>query len=151
MDDYSERYLEEALPSEFTLEDLRTHLADVYTSRENEVPETFTRVKVQQETERNIYEGFRVQIYSGQNVDHADSIAADFRVWSDSTITGYQAETYVSFRTPYYKVHVGDFHDRDNAITFSNLLKRNFREAWVVYDNVNPSQVPADTVQIELK
>ena len=46
---------------------------------------------------------------------------------------------------------MGDFHNRPKAIQFSNLLKKRFRDSWVVYDRVNPYNVPADTVQIKLK
>lgn len=148
MDDYSGKYLEDAMPENLSLETLRTKLSDVYTSKDNEIPESFNKIKVKEEVERDVNEGYRIQIYSGQSMKEADTIAADFEAWSDSTIVGYQAEAYVFFRTPYYKVHVGDFHDRNKAITFSNLVKREFRDAWVVYDRVEPEKVPADTVNI---
>lgn len=151
MEEYSGKYLEESLPANLSLETLRTSLSDVYSSRNNEVPERFARIKVEKKVERDVNEGYRVQIYSGQNVDDADTIAADFKAWSDTTITGYQADTYVFFRTPYYKVHIGDFHDRDRANAFSNIVKREFKDAWVVYDRVEPAKVPADTVNISTK
>ena len=99
--------------------------------------------------ERDLYEGYRIQIYSGQSVIAADTLAANFRVWADSTVVGYQPDTYTFFRTPYYRVHVGDFHERERAISFSNIVKRYFKDAWVVYDRVNPASVPADTAVIE--
>jgi hypothetical protein len=129
---------------------LRTTLADSYSSKQNEIPEAFNRIKVQQEVEKNIYEGYRIQIFSGEDVVGADTTAGNFRAWADTTIAGYQPETYVFFKTPYYRVHIGDFHERDKAIQFSNIVKRFFKDAWVVYDNVNPQNVPADTTTIEL-
>ena len=59
-------------------------------------------------------------------------------------------ETYVFFKTPYYRVHVGDFHDRSRAYRFSNVVKRAFRGAWVVYDEVQPGRVLPDTTEIML-
>lgn len=154
MDEIQDNY-EKENPDESSsgslLETLRTQLSDSYAYRENEIPEAFTQIKVEQEEEQNLYEGYRIQIYSGQDVALADTMAASFRAWADSTIVGYQPETYVFFRTPYYRVHVGDFHDRDRAISFSNIVKRYFRDAWVVYDKVNPFYVPADTTVIETK
>lgn len=151
IEEYSESYLDEAMPENLSLKMLRTQLSDVYTSRKNEVPEGFARIKIEKEVERNLYEGYRVQIYSGQSIADADTSAAQFRAWSDTTIVGYQAATYVSFRTPYYKVHVGDFHDRNKAISFSQIVKQKFQDAWVVYDRVEPSNVPADTANISTK
>ncbi|MDR9417493.1 SPOR domain-containing protein [Gracilimonas sp.] len=133
------------------LERYRTQLSDAYAYRENQIPEAFNRIKVQQEEEENLYEGYRVQIFSGTNVAGADTMAANFRAWADTTIVSYQPETYVFFRTPYYRVHVGDFHERDRAIKFSNIVKRYFRGAWVVYDRVDPFKVPADTTVIQSK
>jgi hypothetical protein len=139
------------LPSSFNLENYRTRLSDAYAYRENKIPEAFDRKRVEQEVEKDLYEGYRVQIFSGQNIESADTTAARFRAWADTTIVGYQPNTYTFFRTPYYRVHVGDFHDRDRAITFSNIVKRYFKGAWVVYDIVNPSNVPADTTVILTK
>lgn len=135
----------------FLLKDLRTQLSDAYTYRENEIPEGFNRIKQQQNVEKNLYEGYRIQIYSGKDVDQADTTAAHFRAWADTTIVGYQPQTYVFFRTPHYRVHVGDFHERDRAIQFSNIVQRYFKDAWVVYDKVDPRSVPADTTIIETK
>ena len=137
------------LPSNLSLESLRTQLSDAYTYRDNKIPEAFNRVKVEEKVERDLYEGYRIQIYSGQSVIAADTLAANFRVWADSTVVGYQPDTYTFFRTPYYRVHVGDFHERERAISFSNIVKRYFKDAWVVYDRVNLASVPADTAVIE--
>jgi hypothetical protein len=140
---------DEELISNLDLENYRTQLSDAYTYRENKIPEAFAQIKVQQEAEKDLYEGYRVQIYSGQSVVEADTIAANFRAWADTTIVGYQPDTYTFFRTPFYRVHAGDFHERERAILFSNIVKRYFKDAWVVYDRVNPDRVPADTTNIK--
>lgn len=126
----------------------RSELSDTYANKTNEIPAGFQRLKVEDEEETDLFEGYRVQIFSGQNVALADTVASMFRTWSDTTIVGYQAETYTFFKAPYYRVHVGDFHDKELAIYYSNLLKRRFKDSWVVYDRVNPYNVPADTTYI---
>jgi hypothetical protein len=127
-------------------------LSDTYFNRSNEIPEAYERIKEEiVEEEKDLYEGYRVQIFSGQNVALADTAARHFRAWSAEYIDGYQAETYTFFKAPYYRVHVGDFHDRTLAIEFSNLVKRRFRDSWVVYDRVNPFNVPSDTTVIIIK
>ncbi|RNC85272.1 MAG: SPOR domain-containing protein [Balneola sp.] len=135
------------------LDSYRSTLSDTYQNKSNPIPDEYARIKVEEENkdQKNLFEGYRVQLYSGRNVAMADTIASIFRAWSDTTIVGYQAETYTFFKTPYYKVHVGNFHDRDRAIYYSNLLKRRFREAWVVYDRVDPWNVPSDTTMIYAK
>lgn len=126
-------------------------LSDVYFNRTNTIPEAYQRLKVEiEEEEVDLFEGYRVQIYSGPDVALADTLAKRFRVWSAERILGYQADTYTFFKPPNYRVHVGDFHDRQKAIEFSNLMKRRFRDSWVVYDRVNPYNVPADSVQITI-
>lgn len=151
MDEIRENYQDEEVLSALNFENFRTQLSDSYAYRENQIPEAFNRIKVQQEEKKNLYEGYRIQIYSGQNMTGADTTAARFRAWADTTIVGYQPDTYVFFRAPYFRVHVGDFHDREKAIQFSNIVKRRFRDAWVVYDRVNPNNVPSDTTTIETK
>ncbi len=124
-------------------------LSDTYLNRSNKIPEGYARIKIEvEEEEKDLFEGYRVQIYSGPDVALADTTAKHFRVWSTANIDGYVPETYTFFKPPYYRVHVGDFHEREKAIEFSNLLKRRFRDSWVVYDRVNPYNVPADTTMI---
>lgn len=125
-------------------------LADLYASQQNEIPEVFSRIKTYAERETDVTKGFRIQIYSGESVTAADTIAAKFRGWVSTYIDGYQADTYTFFKTPYYRVHVGDFHNRDMALKYSRLLKREFKDAWVVYDSVDPFMVPEDTVHFSL-
>ncbi|MDR9414911.1 MAG: SPOR domain-containing protein [Gracilimonas sp.] len=146
-ENYSDKLTE--TESGIDLESYRTRLSDSYTYRENKIPEQFNQIKAERREEKNLYEGYRVQIFSGQDVSNADTTAAHFRAWADTTIVGYEPETYVFFRTPYYRVHVGDFHERNRAISFSNIVKRYFRDAWVVYDRVNPARVPSDTTSIK--
>lgn len=148
LDEFSMDYLEERLPGNVTLEELRTTLSDSYSSKTNDIPAVFTKVRTQEKVETDPNEGYRIQIYSGQSVEMADTVAARFKTWADTTITGYAPKTYTFFKTPYYRVHVGDFHDREVAILFSNLVKRAFTDAWVVHDRVDPFSVPADTVQM---
>lgn len=128
-----------------------SNLSDTYASNNNIIPSVFSDIKKEVKEEIDLTKGFRIQIYSGQDVYEADTVASTFRAWSDTTIVGYQAETYTFFKTPYYRVHIGDFHNRDKAFTFSKMVKRLFKDAWVVYDTVDPFRVPEDTAQIKFQ
>jgi len=130
---------------------LISSLSDIYSSNNNDLPKVYSSIKKEKEVEVDMTKGFRIQIYSGQDVFEADTAASTFRAWSDTTLVGYQAETYTFFKAPYYKVHIGDFHDRTRALKFSKMVKRLFRDAWVVYDTVNPYLVPEDTTEIKFQ
>ncbi|MEX0646624.1 MAG: SPOR domain-containing protein [Balneolaceae bacterium] len=136
---------------ERTLLATRNQLSDQFEHLEHDMPEVFLREVVQEEEEVDEYAGFRVQIASTRDVVHADSTKDNFVAWADSVITGYQADAYIFFRPPYYRVHAGDFHDRDTAIEFSRLLKQRYPDAWVVHDRIEPEKVPADTIKIQFK
>lgn len=134
--------------SEFVamLDATRSSLSDVYLSQKQDIPDIYLKAdSAGEQVNRNPYDGYRIQILSTRNVEQADSVANSFRMWSDSTITGYQADAYVSFRQPQFKVHVGDFQIREQANRFSRLIKKRYPDAWVVHDRIEPSDVPVDT------
>ncbi len=128
------------------LDDTRSSLSDVYLTQKQDIPDIYLKAdSAGERIYRNPYDGYRIQILSTRNVERADSVANSFRMWSDSTISGYAADAYVSFRQPHFKVHVGDFQMRDQANRFSRLIKKRYPDAWVVHDKIEPSEVPADT------
>lgn len=129
----------------------RSSLRDLHVTQLNDLPEKLTQEHVTREGRVDSTAGFRIQILSTRNVALADSVAGRFRVWADSTISGYQADTYQFFQQPFYKVHVGDFLDRRRAIEYSRLVQRRFPDAWVVHDRIEPRRVPADTVRFEFQ
>jgi hypothetical protein len=130
----------------------RSKLSDVHTSQKHDMPEAFLKTSSSDESiNTNPYDGYRVQILSTRDVDLADSVANKFRMWSDTTITGYNAQAHVSYRQPFFKVHIGDFQERDRANSFSKLIKQRYPDAWVVHDRIEPSNVPADTATFSFK
>ncbi|MGF1671847.1 MAG: SPOR domain-containing protein [Balneolaceae bacterium] len=146
-----ERELEDAELFTALLESSRTQLSDQFTVNQHDIPEPFLKERIIEERETDEYAGFRIQILSTRDVAYADSVRLNFGVWADSTFANYIPESYIFFRQPQYRVHVGDFRERDRAITFSRFLKSKYPDAWVVHDRINPEQVPADTVDFALK
>ncbi|MDX1636713.1 MAG: SPOR domain-containing protein [Balneolaceae bacterium] len=130
----------------------RNSLSDLYATQNHDIPDHFMQaVDSTQASARDPFDGFRIQVVSTRNVQLADSLAKSFRIWSDTTIIGYSPKTYVFFKQPHYKVHVGDFSQRRRAIQFSRIVKNRFPDAWVVHDRINPYLIPADTADIHLK
>ena len=129
----------------------RSRLSDQFATIEHDIPEVFLREVVRDESEAEQYAGFRVQIISTRSVAEADSLQDDFRAWANEQIVGYEPETYIFFRQPYYRVRTGDFRDRNQAIEFSRLVKTKFPEAWVVHDRIEPDQLPQPNANIQLR
>lgn len=129
----------------------RNKLADTYLTQQHDVPEAFLKVDTTDNSYYNPFDGYRIQILSSREVTTADSVSTEFRLWADTTLTGYTPHAYVFFKQPYYKVHVGDFQDREKANTLSRIIKRKYPEAWVVHDRIDPGNVPADTTKIRLQ
>lgn len=137
---------------QMTLAQNRSKLSDLHTSQQHDMPEAFLKKDTSDASlNSDPFDGYRVQILSTRDVELADSVANEFRMWSDTTITGYTAQSYVSFNQPFYKVHIGDFQERDRANSFSRLVKPKYPEAWVVHDRIEPSNVPADTASFSFK
>ncbi|HEX6981795.1 MAG TPA: SPOR domain-containing protein [Balneolaceae bacterium] len=124
----------------------RSSLSDLHTYQQHDMPVAFLKDKSDNEViNTDPFDGYRIQLISTKDVQLADSIANDFRIWSDTTIAGYTAQAYVFFSQPYFKVHVGDFQQREQASSFSQLLEKRYPAAWVVHDRIDPTHVPADT------
>lgn len=124
----------------------RSSLADINeTNNELEIPPIFTQ-NPEDSVISNPYQGFRVQLISTRNVETADSVATEFEDWLQEEVPQYQAPTYVFFKQPYYRVHVGDFQSRSQAIGFTRLVKKGYPEAWMVPDRIDPANVPPDSV-----
>jgi len=125
-------------------------LSDLRKTLSHDYPEIFLLPlsDLEKPIEEDPTSGFRVQLYSTRDVILADSLLAEFRVWSDSLFAEYEPEAYLEFRQPYYKIHIGDFKDRNLAIQVARYLKRWYGDAWVVYDQINPEMVPSDNVQV---
>jgi hypothetical protein len=133
------------------LDNNRSELSDVYATQRQDMPSVFLKKSSSDESiNSDPFDGYRIQIISTKNVQLADSVANAFRVWSDTTIVGYSAKAYVFFKQPFYKVHVGDFHNRDKADDFTQLVKHNYPDAWVVHDRIDPSNMPADTTSFSI-
>lgn len=88
----------------------------------------------------NGMEGFRIQIYNSSNKnarEESGKIRAEFISKFPDIIS------YASFERPgYYKIRVGDFRTRIEAIKYLLIVSRVFPEAYLVPDIINfPDQI----------
>ena len=84
-------------------------------------------------------QGYRIQIFSGGNRRDAYNIQARFQ-------TEYPGvRTYISYRTPEFKVHIGDFRTRLEAEMQVQDMKYRYTGLVIVSARINPPK--AETQQ----
>ena len=124
----------------FDITEYRVRPENVFYSNENNIPEVFEiDESSMSEAQRNA--GFRVQIISTQDVRLVEEIRREFTEWMYQDVPEYEPETYILFRQPFFRLHVGNFRSRTDAIEFSALVKRKYPDAWVVHDQIDPENI----------
>jgi hypothetical protein len=87
---------------------------------------------------RKSMEGYRIQIFfdSGNNSKtKAQSIYEGFKAKYPDV------RAYLSFKSPNYKVRVGDFRTRLDAQRFLNDIIDEYPNAWIIADMINLPKV----------
>ncbi|MCH8494861.1 MAG: hypothetical protein LAT57_04420 [Balneolales bacterium] len=124
----------------FNIEEYRVRPENIFYSNENNIPEVFEiDESSMSEAQRNA--GFRVQIISTQDVRLVEEMRREFSEWMYQDIPEYEPETYILFRQPFFRLHVGNFRSRTEAIEFSTFVKRKYPDAWVVHDQIDPESI----------
>jgi hypothetical protein len=81
--------------------------------------------------------GYRVQIYQGEK-DRAYDFKSEFlRKYPEYKV-------YVLFKTPDFRVRIGDFRTRSEAIKLKNLIEKDFPNSFIVEDFINFPELKTD-------
>ncbi len=83
--------------------------------------------------------GYRIQIFKGSGntaPENAQTIMDEF--WENYPETG----AYISFQEPYYRVRIGDFKTRLEALNFINKIKKSYPSAFVIQSNIELVVLP---------
>jgi len=143
LEERAEELLKELPELSVNLEAYRSRLSDLQNSVRNEIPPQFLEAEgpedARERQDRN--RGFRIQIISTQDARLADEIREDFEEWIRSVSAPPQPSTYIVFQQPFYRVHVGDFRDRQRALDFTDFVRLRYPEAWVVHSQIHPGRV----------
>jgi len=143
LEERAEELLMELPELSVNLEAYRSRLSDLQNSVRNEIPPQYLEQEKPEETrdrqDRN--RGFRIQIISTQDARLADEIREDFEEWIRSVSAPPLPSTYIVFQQPFYRVHVGDFLDRQRALEFTDFVRLRYPEAWVVHSQIHPGRV----------
>lgn len=79
-------------------------------------------------------DGFRVQIYQGRSLEEAEKIKARFLLQYPDFAAD---RVYIRFPSPDFRVRVGDFRTRSEAIHMKYKIARNFPNPYIVDDVIN--------------
>lgn len=83
--------------------------------------------------ENRLMDGFRIQLFATKDIESA-TIAkkeAEFVFTEDSL------NIYIEFESPYYKLRIGDFKVRDEAVAFREVARgKGYTSSWIVKTKV---------------
>lgn len=83
-------------------------------------------------------EGFRIQVFT----DSGNNSKARAQASMDEFIAKHpEAKAYLVFKSPNYKVKVGDFRSRLDAIRYLNQIAADYPNAFIITDQINLPQV----------
>lgn len=94
------------------------------------------RLSYMQNVKYPTIQGYRIQIYKGagnEALNRALTVQKNFE-------ERYNIKAYVTFNEPYYRVRVGDFRTRLDAIRFLNKIKSRYPLAWEIKDQIRFSE-----------
>jgi parvulin-like peptidyl-prolyl isomerase len=80
-----------------------------------------------------IMDGYRIQLNMSSGnaaLDNLNEIKAEFEEKYP------EIKSYIIFREPYYRLRIGDFRTRLEAVAFLNRIKRDYPHAWVIKDKI---------------
>jgi len=92
-------------------------------------------LRVKENSAHAVLEGYRVQIYSGGDLEEANKIRGDFlELYPEQA--GYRL-----WVQPTFRVRVGNFNSRNDASLFASEIKKDFPGAFVVPDKIEKPKV----------
>ena len=104
------------------------------TNQENMRIDGLLQLHIAYNTAFPVIPGYRIQLFmeSGNTaLVKAETITEKFNKKYD------KIPAYITFGEPYYRVRIGDFRTRLEAIKFLNSIQRSYPQAWVVKDKIN--------------
>jgi hypothetical protein len=90
------------------------------------------------EKEDKLIDGFRIQLFATKDIESATVAKKE----AQFVFIGDSLNVYVEFDSPYYKLRIGDFQDRDKAEQFREIAReKGYASSWIVKTKVwsNPS------------
>lgn len=94
--------------------------------------DSLVRYSAQSNANQTTLDGFRIQIYSGSGVtsknDAAETQARFMKAYPEE-------KAYIIYNAPFWRVRVGDYRTRSEALRLLNKLGGSFSGSYIVRDN----------------
>ncbi len=84
------------------------------------------------------FEGWRVQVFFGSG---KQARATGNSIVKDINNTHIDNRAYLVYDAPYFKVRVGDFRSRYEAMRFKKKIEKSYPDSWIVEDMINLPEV----------
>ncbi len=97
--------------------------------------DTLLKLHVLQNKKFPVIPGYRIQIYK----ESGNTALAKALTIRDNFEKIFNVPAYITFNEPYYRVRVGNFRTRLDAIRFLEKIKRVYPLAWDIQDDI---QIP---------
>jgi hypothetical protein len=78
-------------------------------------------------------DGYRIQLYSISGVNSRDKAN---RFKAEFLINHPEAVVYITYQAPYYKVRIGDFRTKINALAYLQTISKQYPSGFIVKDEI---------------
>ncbi len=95
----------------------------------------FSIINKQIDVNNDKFPGWRVQIYFGSG-STASQKASEIRN-KYQLAYGNDHGTYIVYEDPYFKLRIGDFRTRAEALKYREDISKKIKNTWIVQDNIN--------------
>lgn len=87
--------------------------------------------------EKNGITGFRIQIFSVSGTSSREKAYAIEAKFIESYSDIINCPVYVDYRSPYYRVRIGDFRNKNEAYLIYQKIKEDFPASYIVKSKIN--------------
>jgi len=114
-------------------------IAEVESSSQHYIAKEQDSIDTAVRSTTGLVPGFRVQVMFSNSIDEATKVKGEVGQLFPFDIV------YMLYDSPYYKIRVGDYQERNNAAqALKILLEKGYMQSWIVPDRVqrNPLKLP---------
>lgn len=94
-----------------------------------------------EQTQDKLIDGFRIQLFATKDIESATIAKKEAQfVFAEDSLN-----IYVEFDSPYYKLRIGDFREREEAVMFREVAReKGYSSSWIVKTKVWSNSSPPD-------
>jgi len=114
-----------------------TSQIEIKSSIKDEI-DSISKIIVERNSEKDFYEGYTIQIYSGISREEAENAR------KTANIVFPELESSLTYYQPTYRVKIGAFRERSGANKYFNDVKNDFPRAILIPENIKKEKEEDD-------